>query len=223
MNIYVVDDGEERGPLTVDEVKKLVDADSLKPDDPALLEGDAEWGTVAEVLRLSVGPRAASPAVSGGGVQPMASISRDFKNLKRNSTVTVSELREFMREMRGKSPREMLGAIAQSTLVLSTIVSTVAIFILVVVLTVVPYGVNVWRKSKSEAISRVEEAGEREKASKGKASVEPTAPVSKPKEKKPTEVLGVGGEKKGKPKEINPFENKKGDLLDDPLGGLKND
>ncbi len=217
MNIYVVDDGEERGPLTVDEVKKLVDADSLKPDDPALLEGDAEWGTVAEVLRLSVGPRAASPAVSGGGVQPMASISRDFKNLKRNSTVTVSELREFMREMRGKSPREMLGAIAQSTLVLSTIVSTVAIIILLVVLTVVPYGVNIWRKSKSEAVSRVEETLEKEKASEGKANIELTTPVSKPKENKPADVLGVGQEKTGKPKEVNPFENK-GDLLVDPLG-----
>jgi hypothetical protein len=217
MNIYIVDNGEERGPLTVDEVAQLVAAGSLKPDDPAFLEGDAEWGTVAKVLRLSTGSSADSAVASGGGVQPMASISRDFKNIKRNSSATVSELREFMREMRGKSPREMLGAIAQSTLVLSTIVSTVAIFILVVVLTVVPYGVNVWRKSKSEAISRVEEAGEREKASKGKASVEPTAPVSKPKENKPADVLGVGQEKTGKPNEVNPFENK-GDLLVDPSG-----
>ena len=223
MNIFVVKNGKETGPLTADEVKELISSSNLKPDDPALLEGAAEWSTVADVLRQSVGPGVVVSAEGGGGVQPMASVRRDFKNLKRNSSATAGDLREFMREMRGKSPREMLGAIAQSTLVTSTIVSTVAIFILLVVLTVVPYGVNVWRKIKSEAISRVEEAREKEKASKGKANVERATPVSKSKEKKPAEVLGVGGEKQGKPKEINPFENKKGGLLDDPLGVLKID
>ncbi len=221
MNIFVVNNGKETGPLTANEVKELISDSNLKPGDPAVLEGAAEWSTVADVLRQSVGPGVVVSAE--GGVQPMVSVRRDFKNLKRNSSATAGDLREFMREMRGKSPREMLGAIAQSTLVTSTIVSTVAIFILLVVLTVVPYGVNVWRKIKSEAISRVEEAREKEKASKGKANVERATPVSKPKEKKPAEVLGVGGEKQGKPKEINPFENKKGGLLDDPLGVLKID
>ena len=36
------------------------------------------------------------------------------------------------------------------------------------------------------------------------------------------DVLGVNGEKKGKPAEVNPFENKSGPL-DDPLGDLKID
>jgi len=34
----------------------------------------------------------------------------------------------------------------------------------------------------------------------------------------PPDVLGVGQEKKGKPKEVNPFENK-----EDPLGEIKID
>ena len=158
----------------------------------------------------------------GGGVQPMASVTRDFRNLKRNSSATAGELREFMREMRGKSPREMLGAVAQSTLVQSTIVSTIAIFILLLLLTTVPYAMDT---SEGNVVADVKkpdgESGTLE--TKSKTNTKPTVPAAKPDEKKPAEVLGVGGEKKGKPKEINPFENKKGGLLDVPLGGVKID
>jgi hypothetical protein len=222
MNIFVVNNGKETGPLTADEVKELISSSNLKPDDPAVLEGAAEWSTVADVLRQSVGPGVAVSAEGGGGVQPMASVTRDIRNLKRNSSTTAGELREFMREMRGKSPREMLGAVAQSTLVQSTIVSTIAIFILLLLLTAVPYAMDT---SEGNVVADVKkpdgESGTLE--TKSKTNTEPTVPAAKPDEKKTVEVLGVGGEKKGKPKEINPFENKKGGLFDDPLGGLKID
>ena len=208
MSIYVANDGQEIGPLTVAEVKNLITAGSLSADDPALLEGDNEWSTVGTVLKKAVsGGSEASPPV-GQGVQPMASLSRDFKNLKRNSSATAGELREFMREMRGKSPREMLGAVAQSTLVQSTVVSTVAIFILLMVLTAVPFAMEV-----ADANGSAKEAGSQPPAN-------PTVGQSTPSKKKAEEVLGVGGEKKGKPTEVNPFENKKGGLLDDPLGDI---
>ena len=222
MNIFVVINGKETGPLTANEVKELISGSNLKPGDPAVLEGAAEWSTVADVLRQSAGPGVAVSAERGGGVQPMASVTRDIRNLKRNSSATAGELREFMREMRGKSPREMLGAVAQSTLVQSTIVSTIAIFILLLLLTAVPYAMDT---SEGNVVADVKkpdgESGTLE--TKSKTNTEPTVPAAKPDEKKTVEVLGVGGEKKGKPKEINPFENKKGGLFDDPLGGLKID
>ena len=214
MSIYVANDGQEIGPLTVAEVKDLITAGSLSADDPALLEGDKEWSTVGVVLKKAVsgGSEASQPV--GQGVQPMASLSRDFKNLKRNSSATAGELREFMREMRGKSPREMLGAVAQSTLVQSTVVSTVAIFILLMVLTAVPYAMEDKGSDKvADANASVKEAGSQPPAN-------PTVGQPAPSKKKTEEVLGVGGEKKGKPTEVNPFENKKGGLLDNPLGDI---
>lgn len=214
MSIYVANDGQEIGPLTPAEVKELMATGNLSAEDPALLEGDSEWATVATVLKKAVGGGHESSVPFGQGVQPMASLSRDFKNLKRNSSATAGELREFMREMRGKSPREMLGAVAQSTLVQSTVVSTVAIFILLMVLTAVPYAMG--DKETEQAAEAKEPAKGAGPQPKANPAVAPVAPAKK----KAEEVLGVGGEKKGKPAEVNPFENKKGGLLDDPLGDI---
>ena len=206
MNIYVVIEGEQRGPLSSDEVRELLESGKLKPGDPALLEGEKQWSTVARMARLPTkGTVAAEPR--GAGVQPMASMSRDFKNIKRNSATTANELRGFMREMRGKSPAEMLGAIAQSTLVRSLVIATASLAILMLVLTVAPFLMAEKPDPKVAGPPKPDSPAE---TKLNPAKVKP--------EIKPLDVLGVGQEKKGKPKEVNPFENK-----EDPLGEIKID
>lgn len=206
MNIYVVIEGEQRGPLSSDEVRELLESGKLKPDDPALLEGEKQWSTVARMARLPAkGAVATEPR--GAGVQPMASMSRDFKNIKRNSAATADELRGFMREMRGKSPAEMLGAIAQSTLVRSLVIATASLAILMLVLTVAPFLMAEKPDPKVAGPPKPDSPAE---TKLNPAKVKP--------EIKPLDVLGVGQEKKGKPKEVNPFENK-----EDPLGEIKID
>jgi len=206
MNIYVVIEGEQRGPLSSGEVRELLESGKLKPDDPALLEGEKQWSTVARMARLPAkGGVAAEPR--GAGVQPMASMSRDFKNIKRNSATTANELRGFMREMRGKSPAEMLGAIAQSTLVRSLVIATASLAILMLVLTVAPFLMAEKPDPKVAGPPKPDSPAE---TKLNPAEVKP--------EIKPPDVLGVGQEKKGKPKEVNPFENK-----EDPLGEIKID
>ena len=213
-NIFVVIDGEQRGPLGSGELRDLLEAGQIQPDTPALCEGDQEWSTVAKLSRLSEEGDAARKVV-GAEVQPMASLPRDLKNLKGNSSATVDELRDFMKQMRGKSPADMLGAIAQSTLVRSLIVSTVSIVALLFTLTAASYFFSDEQSSKApekSAGQKVAESGEKEDSPKT-----PEKPVSVPVVNTP-EVLGVGGEKTGKPKEVNPFEND-----NDPLNGLKID
>ena len=206
MNIYVVIEGEQRGPFSSDEVRELLESGKLKPDDPALLEGEKQWSTVARMARLPAkGAVAAEPR--GAGVQPMASMSRDFKNIKRNSAATADGLRGFMREMRGKSPAEMLGAIAQSTLVRSLVIATASLAVLMLVLTVAPFLMAEKPDPKVVGPPKPDSPAETEL---NPAEVKP--------EIKPPDVLGVGQEKKGKPKEVNPFENK-----EDPLGEIKID
>jgi len=213
-NIFIVIDEEQRGPLGSGELRDLLKAGEIQPDTPALCEGDQEWSTVAKLSHLTEEENAARKVV-GAGVKPMASLPRDLKNLKGNSSATVDELRDFMKQMRGKSPAEMLGAIAQSTLVRSLVVSTVSIVALLFTLTAASYFFADEKDSKmseKSADQKMTESADKEDAPK------PTEkPVSAP-VVNPPEVLGVGGEKTGKPKEVNPFENN-----NDPLNGLKID
>ena len=57
---------------------------------------------------------------------------RDMRQLRTHSTATMQEVREFFGSMKGKRPQEVLGLIAQSSLVkgmfLSTLVVTVLLF-----------------------------------------------------------------------------------------------
>jgi len=210
MNIYVVIKGEQRGPLSSAEVSELLESGKLRPDDPALLEGEQQWSTVARLSRLPSKEEVAS-GLRGSGVEPMASMSRDFTNIKRNSASTASELRGFMREMRGKSPTEMLGAIAQSTLIQSLVIATASLAVLMLVLTVVPFLMAEKPDSKVVGPAKPDSLAETE------PDPDKIKPEVKP-ETKPFDVLGVGQEKTGKPKEVNPFENK-----EDPLGEIKID
>ncbi len=59
--------------------------------------------------------------------------------LKQHGVATVGELREFLEQMRGKSPQEMLGALAESGLIRATLQASVACVILIGTFTVVPY------------------------------------------------------------------------------------
>ena len=206
MNIYVIIKGEQFGPLSSGEVNDLLESGKLRPDDQALLEGERKWSTVARLARLPVKGTVASGS-RGAGIQPMASMSRDFKNIKRNSASTVDELRGFMREMRGKSPAEMLGAIAQSNLIRSLVIATASLAVLMLVLTVAPFLMA--EKPDSKVIGPAKPDSSTE--------IELIPAKAKP-EVKPLDVLGVVQEKKGKPKEVNPFENK-----EDPLGEIKID
>ena len=48
--------------------------------------------------------------------ESMASTKADLRELKTNSSATVQELQEFLSQLRGKSPQEMLGVVASSQL-----------------------------------------------------------------------------------------------------------
>lgn len=77
-------------------------------------------------------------------------VGGELRSLKQHGTATMSELREFVAQMRGKSAREMLGSVAESGLVRATIQATLGCIVLIGVFTVGPY--YVWG-GKAEAKS----------------------------------------------------------------------
>ena len=207
MKIHVHHESEKLGPLTVEEVRALLEEGKIGPDTDAWVEGTEDWVPLSSISGLKSGLGAKGAKTSGGhAVEPMASVKGDFKNLKASSAVSAGELRQFLSEMRGQTPKEMLGSIAQSSLVRSVAISTACICSLLLGLSGIAYGVRVMNP----------DAPSKEKAAV--VSVNQPAPatnaIAAGSLTGTNDVLGINQTKQGKPKEKNPFDTK-GDLLDD--------
>lgn len=136
----------------------------------------------------------------------MASSKADLRELRNNSRATVGEIQAFLRELKGKSPQEMLGVVAQSGLFRSLVLSTGLVVGGIVLFTAIPYFMGGEEKPApvSEPPAPVEAPVETPKP------VEPAAePVPDPLSK-----LGVG-EEFSAPPNTNPLENKGDDFLKD--------
>ena len=72
-------------------------------------------------------------------VKPIASPKRDLEKLGKSGQAVVGELREFLSHLKGKSPKEMLGAVADSSLVRSLGLATVIMIVLLFALSAISY------------------------------------------------------------------------------------
>lgn len=87
------------------------------------------------------------PPPPPGGIQPLSSVRQDLRNLSENSATTLAELQGFLGQMRGKSPAEMLGVVAQSRIVGSTLLATLLVAATIAIFTIGPF---FWEKLKPE-------------------------------------------------------------------------
>ena len=224
MSIYLLKENNEIGPLTTDELQALLDANCINKDQLVRLEDGTE--SVAGTLEgIRLAKREAPTPVVGQAqdvsVTPMGSLSRDIKSTKRNSTAVADELVHFMGELRGKSPAEMLGAFAQSTLVRSGIAATFILAAILLLTTAIPFafkGGGVTENITSQPTITPENTN-------SPATVPVTPEVAKsntnepsaviPTEPKPVaDTLGIRESKEGTPSEPNPFKTTD-DLLED--------
>jgi hypothetical protein len=143
----------------------------------------------------------------------------EFRNLKENGSASAAELAEFMAQLRGKRPQEVLGLVAQSGLTRGMASATVAVLVVLAVFTVLPYA---WGKiSPEKAKVAVEKPAEKAEVVKPPAAATPKAAPkeeavapAKPSQAEIMQKLGVGEAKKSDPL-INPLENRTDDLLKD--------
>ncbi len=150
-------------------------------------------------------------------VKPIASPKRDIKQLAGNSQAVVGELREFLASLKGKSPKEMMGAVAESSLFQSLLVSTVLMVVLVFTLSVVPYylnqgdeGAEATGEAKGSSADSTE--GQPEDSPQESPPEQATAPdPAKTPEQKTADILGVG---EVADPNANPLESSGDDLLD---------
>ena len=85
-------------------------------------------------------------------------ISRDLQQLRAGATASAAELREFLKDMKGKNPHEVLGSIAQSSLMQSMVVATIGTAALLAVGSVVPYFLSGGKPAVAAAPAAVQPA-----------------------------------------------------------------
>jgi hypothetical protein len=142
----------------------------------------------------------------------LASTKADLRELKTNSSATVQELQQFLRELRGKSPQEMLGVVASSQLMRATILAFVLVTAVIFVLTAFPYFFGDEPAAAPEPESRPAVS----------ATPVPVTPINEPQSRTqetqetpgPLAPFGVNEKLPAAPNE-NPLEDKGEDFLKD--------
>lgn len=209
MKIYIHHEGKKLGPLELEEVRVLLGKGELSSETKAWVDGAADWVPLMDIPGINRGGHAQLNQAAGGSVvESMASVKGDLKNLKANTAATAVELRQFLGEMRGQTPKEMLGNIAQSNLAVSVTVSAVCICFLLITFTAIAYGfrvVNPVERKKKENLVVVPANNPPTPAHNNVVSGSSAGT---------NDVLRINESKKGKPKETNPFDTK-GDLFND--------
>lgn len=150
-------------------------------------------------------------------VKPVVSPKRDMERLGKNSQAVVGELREFLANLKGKSPKEMMGAVAESHLGKSLVSATVFMAVLLFVLSAVPFYLK--QNQEAEKLARDETPSgslstEQEKESEyvPEESGSGEKPVATP-EQSTADALGIGEQKVADP-DSNPLDSSGEDLLD---------
>ncbi|MCC7419613.1 MAG: hypothetical protein IT428_04995 [Planctomycetaceae bacterium] len=77
----------------------------------------------------------------------------NVRRMKEGTKATAAELREFLAGMRGRSPQEMLGAVAASSLVQCTVAATLITAAFFVVFTLGPYYLHGAPKPKEKPVA----------------------------------------------------------------------
>ena len=166
---------------------------------------------------------------------PMSSPVNDIRKIRTNGAASAAELMDWLAKMKVKSPRDVLGAVANSNLFKSVVQATVLVLVLIAVFTVLPWMLG---DKRSEGVASgtgsgsIEAAGgdantagdrgESTSLDTGEGEGAVVAPTTDP-EQMPeinlsgkeavADKLGVG-ESKEAPANVNPLEASADDLLD---------
>jgi hypothetical protein len=154
-------------------------------------------------MKLQSGKPAPNP-------QAMASTKGEIRRLNVNTKATAAELKEFLAELKSRSPQEMLGIVAASQLFRALALSSVLVGVGIIALTAIPFFLGGNEKAEQ---TQAEAPAPAAPPVAPPASTTPAAePAPSPPSAADLSELGVSEEKMAPPNE-NPLENKKDDFL----------
>ena len=140
-----------------------------------------------------------------------------MSRLRANSGATAAELRDFVKQLRGRTPQEVIGVIAQSNLIRATAMAAGGTVVLLIIFTILPilFGSP---KAKPEATAPVAATAPADvkAATKTDDNKTPVAPpvTAKTKDQEAADKLGIG-ETKTPDAKSNPLDSVGDDLFKD--------
>lgn len=145
-----------------------------------------------------------------------AGIARDLHHLKKHGGMSLAELRDFVRQLHGRKPSEVMGIVSNSALIRAMLESTIFLGILIAVMTIVPF-MMAGEKEKPASTTATAASSE---ATPPAVTADPAAkttstdgPISAEDAQKAVDVMGLGETKAADPNK-NPLDNLD-NLLDD--------
>ena len=149
-----------------------------------------------------------------------AGLARDVDRLKRHGGMSLSELRDFIKQLHGRKPSEVLGIVSSSALIRALAESTAYLSIGILVLTIVPFMMADDKEKPAAAADSSASSGSEVPPPAASAvtttaagSTAPDGTVSAEDASKAVEVMGLGETKTADPNK-NPLDNID-NLLDD--------
>jgi hypothetical protein len=150
--------------------------------------------------------------------RPLGGVGGDLKRLKSEGAASAAELREFLGNMQGRSPQEVLGLVARSGLTRSIVLATILFAIVLAALTVIPYALQEPGSDAQNAAAEQPAANEpdaaqprpAERPEDAAAEADTAAPAGTD---RAVEAMGIGETRVADPGE-SPMEHKIDDLLD---------
>lgn len=146
---------------------------------------------------------------------PVAGIAKDLRRIKTDGAASAAELRQFIGQLHGRSPQEVMGVVAQSNLFRSIVLAAAGCAVLLVVLTVIPYAL----RDAAPAVAAPETAAaEPAAAPAGDDAATPATeatsePGSQPDLQRAAEAMGIG-EAADPDSDTKPLDDKLDKLLD---------
>lgn len=149
------------------------------------------------------------------GQREPVGLARDLQHLKKHGGMSLAELRDFVRQLHGRKPSEVMGIVSSSALIRAMLESTIVLGILIAVLTIIPF-MMVDDKGKSPSTAASNEATSPAATAVPDPAATPTGKdgsISNEDARKAVDVMGLGETKTADPNK-NPLDNLD-NLLDD--------
>lgn len=139
MNIFVSRDGQTFGPYSLSQAKQYLDAGQLLPSDFAVMEGQAEWKSLTEILDVQnpspVSQPAPVPVPAAQGTQQSTKPVEASVASKANPKVTSKEGGKKVRKIKSAAKVQTV-YVAQKKGIVSRILSTIMVFTFMLLLAV---------------------------------------------------------------------------------------
>jgi hypothetical protein len=144
-------------------------------------------------------------------------LAGDFRRLSTDGAASAAELREFVGQMRGRSPQDVLGLVAGNSLMQSMAITTIATAVLLVVFTVIPYFLFDGEQAAKKSAKPTQATAATTAAPSNNSTAAPAAATpeqtAQDNQQKAVEALGIGETKTSDPSTVplDPLDK----LLDD--------